>query len=1499
MATAATTANDTRTTTTSSNAPAMNTRSRGANTLLASASGVQQMWGASPVPLTGKTQMTPRSARSPSLAIRFPSPGNVSATATGLGAGLSLPATQNPDPMALFITYLQDKDRREKIERDEREKREKVERDEREARERKEKKDREKKEMEERLDREARESEWREKDATERVAMIKTIETLSERQTSRSQSSTGTIPIQVKPLKMPVFDEKEDIDVYLQQFERLAALQGWSVESRATRLATLLTGKAREVYVNLSDEKATDYESLKTALLVRYKLTGETYRRQFRSAQKASTETFDQFVTRTRLLFRRWIKLEGKEQTFEDIEDLMLYEQLLATVTPELGLFLRERKPECVGAAAMLADQFADARRACKGDKFKNKDKKKDDSPGSVKDEGKFKKENQGGSTLKCYHCRGPHPFRKCPRLRGALGKSETAGVTVTADDSGSTVKRDSKPMYTACIEDKPVVALRDTGCSTIVVSAEWLPPNVQKVGETEVVGYDSSVRVHPIVLVNLDTPFFVGQVRAVSVENAIYPVIIGNTVIFANHSERTVPVLPSRTVVAPVQTRAQAQREAKEKTPLLVSEPAGPKLRSTDVERLQREDASLNKYFQLAAGKKDENSKVSFEVSKGLLFRRYVDPARRVYKQLVVPTPLRDKVMTVAHDSPMAGHMGIRRTIDRVWQVFYWPGICSHIRRFCRSCDKCQRTTPKGNLRKVPLGHMPIIDEAFRRVAVDIVGPIIPMSAQGNRFILVMVDFATRYPEAVPLRNIDTVSVAEALWQMWTRVGVPEEVLTDRGTQFTSEVMAEVYRLLGIRGLTTSPYHAQANGLCERFNATLKSMLKKLCRERPTDWDRYIPSALFAYREVPQESLKFSPFQLLYGRTVRGPMNLLRDLWTHNEQNEVRLTSEYVFELRNRIAETCELAHQNLANAAASQRAVFNRKTVDRTFEPGDEVLLLLPEKRNKLQVAWQGPYPVLERVGQCDYRIRVGVKPKLYHANLLKAYMHREKVGVAAIVMEEDSESEDDTRVVECKPEVGIALPSLQATEFAKDVHVADTLTDSQRADMRKMLQEHSGIFTDIPLRCKAGECEIVLESEKPVRVKQYPLPHSQSESVQSEIDSMLKLGVIEKTSSPYSSPILLVKKKDGTMRFCVDFRQLNKQVRFDAEPLPDIDSLFASLTHAQYFTKLDLTKGYWQIPLKESDKCKTSFSAPSGQYQFRTMPFGLKTAGAVFSRSMRQILSPLGLRCVHNFMDDILIATRSWSQHLAALRAVLERLVEVNMAARPKKCFLGFKQISFLGHQVGSGKVWPEEDKVERVKNATRPENKRQLRAFLGLAGYYRRFIPNYAAVALPLTDLTKKKSPEKIPWDDSCERAFTTLKNRLSSFPVVLLPDDKLPFVLRTDASGTALGAALLQDQGNGLQPVAYASKKLSPAERNYSTIEQECFAVVYSIRKFYPYVYGRHFVVETDHHPLQFLNRIRPTSRRLTHWAMELQSHCFDVRSIPGKENVVADSLSRM
>ena len=242
----------------------------------------------------------------------------------------------------------------------------------------------------------------------------------------------------------------------------------------------------------------------------------------------------------------------------------------------------------------------------------------------------------------------------------------------------------------------------------------------------------------------------------------------------------------------------------------------------------------------------------------------------------------------------------------------------------------------------------MPVIETPFQRVAIDLVGPIHPCTESGKRYILTIVDYATRYPEAVPLRNIDTRSVAEALLDVYSRVGFPREVLSDNGSQFTSDVMREVSRLLSIKQLTTTPYHPACNGLVERFNGTMKLMLKKLCEERPKDWDRYVNALLFAYRETPQASTGFSPFELLYhvyGRSVRGPLAILKELWTDEvEETETKTTYQYVLDIQERLQKTCELARAELQKAQKRYKAHYNKGAKSRKFKVGDEVLILLP---------------------------------------------------------------------------------------------------------------------------------------------------------------------------------------------------------------------------------------------------------------------------------------------------------------------------------------------------------------------------------------------------------------------------------------------------------------------------------------------------------------------------------------------------------------------------
>jgi hypothetical protein len=271
----------------------------------------------------------------------------------------------------------------------------------------------------------------------------------------------------------------------------------------------------------------------------------------------------------------------------------------------------------------------------------------------------------------------------------------------------------------------------------------------------------------------------------------------------------------------------------------------------------------------------------------------------------------------------------------------------------------------------------MPVIAEPFKRIAIDLVGPFVPASTSGNRYVLTIVDVATRYPEAIPLKRIDTVTVAEALFAVFCRMGCPNEVLSDCGTQFVSDLMSEIYRLLSVKPVTTTPYHPQSNGMVERFNGTLKSMLKKVAQEQPKDWDRYIPAVLFAYRELPNASTGFSPFELMFGRPARGPMYILSQGWTGKTSSGEEMNMyQYVFDLKNRLAKTCSLAKEQVQLSARQYKHHADKKAKMRMLRPGQKVLVLLSDEKNKLQMKWKGPYLVLEKMNAVDYKIdRAGV--------------------------------------------------------------------------------------------------------------------------------------------------------------------------------------------------------------------------------------------------------------------------------------------------------------------------------------------------------------------------------------------------------------------------------------------------------------------------------------------------------------------------------------------
>ena len=1399
------------------------------------------------------------------------------------------------------------------------------------------------KERQDRKEREVREAQERDKEREadlERRRIdadieVRTRENANNNANDRGQNGNNSIKMK---LGLPYFDDNDEIEQYLMTFERTAKMYEVPENHWGGKLGSLLKGQARDVYTQMTDGEALDYKTLREALLRKFHLNAEQYRQRFRETKRQAGESTRDFVRKLERWFDRWMDMAKAETGCEDMRQLMLLERLYAGIPFDEARFIREKIPKDVDEAIKHAEIFVSAKTATVADHQRTPKQNSGNSKGprprhtaapmqqqqqpiqSARNDqnttqfklkgGEARQQNKG-----CHECGDPgHFVRNCPKRKNASQQSRETSAVAQTKVKVDQVKSGGKlcdacseipfaPECAVVVAGSKVSALRDTGASMTIVRSDLISEQCLTGEEKEIVlAASPEKRTLPIATVTLDSPFYLGEIEVLVMKEPVVPVLIGNYAKDSTGSISSVPVYPVREIGAAVQTRAQNKKgEKKLDLPEMLDEHVTPQILS----KAQREDPTLNNVRKLAecgesvrngrSGK--EKGTAKYQWKNNILYRVYHNNDTEC-RQVVVPKKFRQEVLKLAHDIPMSGHLGVTKTKQRIWNDFVWPGICNDVRRYCASCDICQKTSPRGKTTRVPLGKMPIIETPFDRVAVDIIGPITPCSDRGHRYILTMVDYATRYVEAKPLKTIKSEEVAENLWEIWTRLGVPKEILTDNGSQFVGELAKEVNHLLCVKGISTSPRHAQGNGLVEKFNGTIKSMLRHMCNEQPKEWDRFIPGLLFAIREVPQESLKFSPFELLYGREVRGPMRILKELWTKEEMTgEKRTTFQYVIDLKKRIEDTCKMARESLEKASSKQAKYFNKKAKPRKLKIGQKVLLLVPNKRNKLQMTWKGPYVITDKLSDRNYKVKVGNKEKIYHANILKEYQSRVSNGethIVAVVMIDEKGEVGEGNSTEPIPLVG-----LQRKEFPKDVYISEELTSDQKEELADLCKKYDGVLSDLPGSTDLIECEIRQEKAEPTHVRQYALPHSKIKVIGEEVEAMLNMDVIEPAASPYNAPVVLVQKKDGTNRFCIDYRRLNQNTIFDAEPMPDLDFLFSKLSNKKFFTKLDLTKGFWQIPMKEADKEKTAFTTAQGQFQWKRMPFGLKNAGAVFTKMMRKLLRDLPQDKVSNFMDDVMIATETWQEHIDTIKQVLQVLEKNGLKAKPTKCYMGYKSIAFLGHEISEGNIKPQEDKLKKIKEAKPPRTKKELRAFLGLAGYYRKFVPNFAEIATPLSDKTKKGQPDNVKWDKDSDESFKTLKHILCQKPIIAMPDASKQFILRTDASDKGLGAVLMQEGEGEVHPVAYASRKLTKSESNYSTIEKECLGIVWGVKKFEPYLFGTHFVIETDHQPLQYLRKSKTENGRLMRWAIQLQEYQFDVRVIPGTKNVGADYLSRM
>lgn len=1118
-----------------------------------------------------------------------------------------------------------------------------------------------------------------------------------------SNASVAIAPDPVRGMiepKLQKLQDSDDIEHFLTTFERIALACKWVKSEWALRLVPLLTGKARSAYVHMDIEETLDYDQVKSAILSKYAINPETYRQRFRSLEIEPGETPKELYVRLRELYEKWV--QPKEKPVEAVGEVIILEQYLRMLSPELQVWVREHNPGTAVQAASLADVFVAARSRSQVWSFAQRGNRENRSSSIFgRGEGKFNSSSkkpkvidsqfsrplpQSSQVPICYYCgQEGHKKPMCPKL--SVKSSQICSVPIEKLTPPQSL------IVPVEVNGKKVNALIDTGSMQTLVESQLVPRySEENEGSVVIRCVHGEEQIYPTVKVQVvvqEQPYLL---KVGVVEELPYPVILGQDF------PLLLNLLPCNSVGSMVMTRAQV-RQSMDESETFKSLPffdaeleAGPvKVRKSrrqekyryvetdgqvkggkldelsgfkipsNMAELQQTDPVLSSLYQQAILTSKGEDVKSVE---GRVVERFVLQENVLYRQqgdglqMVVPKAVQNIVLALGHSIPWAGHLGRQKTLARIKKHFYWPGLRADVVKFCKTCPECQLTSNRLPS-KAPLHPLPVIGVPFERLAMDIVGPV-EKSRAGHRFMLVVSDYATRYPEVFPLRTIGAKQVATCLIQLFSRVGFPREILTDCGTNFTSNLLKQVYQLLGIKGLKSTPFHPQTDGLVERFNQTLKSMLRKFINETGADWNQWLPYLLFAYREVPQASTGFSPFELLYGHDVRGPLSLLKETWAgeKGEGEEIDVAS-FVVAMHEKLQGMTNLAQEHMAEAQQKQKSWYDKSARTRSFVPGQQVLVMLPTVSSKLLAKWQGPFKILKQLGPTTYEISTpgqARSKRILHVNLLKEWSPRKECLLIRSVKDEEEVEE------QYFPVQNSAVLNL------------DHLSESQQQQLQSLC--HPELFQEEPGRTKLVEHDIILKEDAVPKRLSYRVPERLLPALKKELDLMSSLGVIEPSKSEWCSPVVLVPKKDGTTRFCIDFRYLNSVSKFDSYPMPRIEELIERLGNAKYLSTVDLCKGYWQVPLGSRSRELTAFRTPWGLHHFKTMPFGLHGAPPTFQRLMDLVLHGLS-DFTSAYLDDIVIFSETWEEHLKHLQMVLRRIQEAGLTINPGKCALAKKR------------------------------------------------------------------------------------------------------------------------------------------------------------------------------------------------------------------------------
>ena len=594
--------------------------------------------------------------------------------------------------------------------------------------------------------------------------------------------------------------------------------------------------------------------------------------------------------------------------------------------------------------------------------------------------------------------------------------------------------------------------------------------------------------------------------------------------------------------------------------------------------------------------------------------------------------------------------------------------------------------------------------------------------------------------------------------------------------------------------------------------------------------------------------------------RVTIGPLLLLKEKWLDEDPEKISVL-KYVATFKDRLFRAGQIAKRNLQESQSKMKVWYDRKAKSRCFEPGDRVLVLFPVVGNPLEAKYSGPYKVVKKISDTNYLVKTPDRRKetqVCHINMLKAYHEKPKPELVTLnnrlgLAEKEEDTESEVRLGNDQQPI-----KLQNSQILNDLGTKlSHLPLVQRKELAEVITQYREVFPDVPSKTNLIEHDVDVGDSAPIKQHPYRVSPMKKELLDKEVQYMLKNDIIEESQSNWSSPCILVPKHDYGFRFCTDFRKVNDKTKSDSFPIPRITDCIDQIGNAKFVSTFDMLKGYWQVPLTQRAREISAFVTPSGLYQYKVMPFGMKNAPATFQRMVNKLVRDID-RC-EGYIDDVVIFSNNWSDHIRQIEHFFQIMREAKLTINLMKSEFGKATVKYLGHIVGQGQVRPLDAKIQTIVKYPIPTSRKELARFLGMAGYYRNFCLNFSEIAAPLTNLLSKKV--KFVWTDDCQLAFDKIKLLLQKSPVLKSPDYEKPFKLIIDSSDVGTGSVLVQEASDGLDhPVSYFSKKFLKYQKNYSVVEKETLGLVLALEHFDVYLGSTPFKIKvyTDHNPLTFL-----------------------------------------